>query len=80
LIFLSRELATRCIVALADLLAPRDQFAGCAVGKCIHPHCDKHLVRPAELLTRINAPALAAQPFAVEQVGARSFRRDAAPT
>ena len=41
------------------------------------PIAAEHLVRGAQLLARVHAPALAAQPFAVEQVGARELGADA---
>ena len=56
--------------ALADLLARGDQLAAGALGERLHPDRDEHLVRRAELLARVDASALAAQPLSVEQMRA----------
>ena len=48
--------------------------------KRLSTHRAEHLVSGAELLTGVEAPALAAQPFAVEQMGAGKFGADAGTT
>ncbi len=53
-----------------DRLAGGQQLARGAVGEGLGAHRGEQLVRGAELLPRVDPPALAAQPLAVEQVGA----------
>jgi hypothetical protein len=50
------------------------QLAAGPLGPRLDPHGVQHLVSIAQLLTRLGGAALAAQPFAVEQVGAGQLR------
>src|SRR4051794_1371088 len=52
------------------------EFAAGAFGERLGAHRDEQLVGGAELLARVRAPALAAQPLAVEQAGARELDAD----
>ena len=45
------------------------------LGERLAAHRGEHVVRGAQLLARVEPPALAAQPLAVEQVGARELAR-----
>ena len=48
-----------------------------ALGERLHADSREHLVGGAQLLARVEPPALAAQPFAVERVGAGELHADA---
>src|SRR4051794_21748955 len=59
--------------ALAGTLTSGKQFARGAPGESLETHRGEHPVCLAQLLTRVNAAALAAQPFAVEEMRASEF-------
>ena len=56
--------------ALADGLAGSRQLAAGPLGEPLHAHRVQHAVGGAQLLPRVHAAALAAQPLPVEQVTA----------
>ena len=64
------QLVARLDPALAHLLAGGQQLATGALGERLHPHLGEHPVRRPQLRARVDAPTLAAQPLAVEQVRA----------
>ena len=68
---LGGEVVARLGGAPAHRLAGRGQLAAGALGERLRADAAEHLVRAAELLARVDAPVLAAQPLAVEQVRAR---------
>ena len=78
----SRAICASCAVsssrvssrALAHLLAGGQQLAAGALGERLRAHRGEHLVGRAQLLARVDAAVLAAQPLAVEQVGAGEVR------
>ena len=74
---LGGELAAGLDGALAGRLAGGQQLARGALGERLGAHRGEQLVRGAQLLARVEAAALAAQPFAVEQVRASELQRDA---
>jgi hypothetical protein len=63
--FLGCELLARLGAALADLLPGSDQFPAGALGERLHPDRGEQVVGGAQLLARVDASTLAAQPFAV---------------
>src|SRR6516225_8816087 len=63
--------------ARAGPLSGGMQLARGSFGECVGSHGRKHLVREAQLLAGVKAPACAAQPLAVEQMGAPEFHADA---
>ena len=64
--------------ALARGLAGGQELAAGALGERLGADAAKHLVRGAQLLARVDAPVLAAQPLAVHQVGAGEMDGDPA--
>jgi hypothetical protein len=60
--------------ALARPLARREKLAAGALSKRLHGDRVEHLVGGAQLRARVHAPALAAQPLAVEQMPAGELR------
>ena len=68
------QLVARLDGSLAHLLARRQQLTPGALGERLHADRHEQLVCRAELLARVDPAALAAQPFAVEQVSARELR------
>src|SRR3954447_8776584 len=66
-------------LAPADCLTSGQQLAAGAFRARCHSHLGQHRVRNPQLLTSILAPAAAAQPFAIEQVGARKIRTQLGP-
>ena len=56
------------------MLAGRQELTAGAFGECLHPERRELLVGGAELGARVDAPALAAQPLAVEKLRAREVR------
>ena len=75
--------AVSCVAAstvrFRDGLAGGQQLATGAFGERLGPDATEHLVRSAQLLARVHAPVLAAQPLAVQEVGAGAVDDDAAP-
>jgi hypothetical protein len=67
---LTGELVARVRRALAHLLARRQKLAAGTLGEGLHADRLEHLVCGTQLLAGIHPAALAAQPFAVEQMGA----------
>ena len=67
---LRRELVARVVAALAHLLAGGQQLVPGALGEAVRAHRQERLARDAQLLARVDPPALAAQPLAVEQARA----------
>src|SRR4029450_5415757 len=61
----------------AGPLAGGEQLAGGALGERLHPHRREQLVSGAQLLTRVQPAALAAQPFAVDKMRAGELGADA---
>ena len=74
---LRRQLIARLIDALADLLTRGQQLVPRPLGEPLRPHRQERLARDPQLLARIDAPALAAQPFPVEQPRAGELHPDA---
>ena len=70
LCLLGCEHAARLVGALARALARGPEFASGALGKCLGSDAAEHFVRCSQLLTRVHAPVLTAEPFAVEEVRA----------
>ena len=58
-------------------LAGGAQLARGSFREPVGSHGGEHLVREAQLLPGVDAPVLAAQPLAVEQIGAPEFHADA---
>ena len=74
--FLGGEFIAGLDGAFADTLAGGQQLALGARSERLDPHRVEHLERGAQLLAGVQAPALAPQPLAVEEVGAgRCTRR-----
>ena len=65
--------------ALADGLAGGQELAPGALGERLDAHAGEHVVGRAQLLARVDAAALAAQPFAVEQMAAGELDAQAGP-
>ena len=63
--------------ARAGSLAAGAQLARGSFRECVGSHGREHLVRKAQLLAGVDAPVCAAQPLAVEQMGAPEFHADA---
>ena len=72
---LRRELVARVVAALAHLLARGQQLVPGALGEAVRAHRQQRLARDAQLLARVDPPALAAQPLAVEQARAGELER-----
>src|SRR3954465_12683889 len=70
------ELVQRFDAALASGLPAGPQLPRGALRERVHAHRREHLVRGAQLLAGIQAPFQAAEPFAVEQVGAGELWAD----
>src|SRR6516225_8564408 len=67
LLLLRGELLDRAGAALARLLTRRQQLAAGAFGERLHPDRGEQVIGGAQLLARVQAPALAAQPLPVQQ-------------
>src|SRR5215472_16082623 len=74
--FLRRELVARVWAALTHLLARCHQLPAGALGERLHPDPGEHVVGRTQLIARVDAAALAAQPLPVEQMRAGKFRAD----
>src|SRR6516165_10526003 len=74
--FLGRELVARVGAALAHLLARCHQLPAGALGEGLHPDPGEQVVGRTQLLARVDAAALAAQPLPVEQMRAGKLRAD----
>jgi hypothetical protein len=72
--FWDDDAAKLAATALAHLLAGGQQLPPGALGGCLHPGRLQQVVGCAQLLAGVDASALAAQPFAVEQMGAGEVR------
>src|ERR1700749_2618510 len=70
---LSCELTPGVDTALSDALASGVQLALGATDERLGAHAREHLQRDAQLVACVAAPALAPQPLAVEEVGAREL-------
>src|SRR4029453_8603044 len=68
LLLLRSELVPRFGAALAHLLTGGDELDAGAFGKRFHAVLGEHPVCDVQLLARVRAPVLAAQPFAVEEM------------
>ena len=73
LFLLGRELIAPGRRSLAYRLAGRAQLPSCALGERPGAHLVEQLVREAQLFSRVESPALAAQPLAVQQARARQL-------
>ena len=71
------ELIACVCCAFAHRLAGGRQLAARTLGKSLGSHVAEHLVGAPQLLARIHPSVLAAQPLAVEQVGASELEADA---
>ena len=84
------SLASRAICASCAVSSPRvvterlrtvspvaEQLTAGALGEPLHAHRAVQLVGDAQLLAGVDSPVLAAQPFAVEQMGAGERHTDA---
>src|SRR4051812_27340194 len=76
LCFLGGQVVAGVGGSLAGMLARGLKLARGAPGERLDAHLREHLLGGAQLLACIHAPFLAAQPFAVEEVGARELRAD----
>jgi DNA-3-methyladenine glycosylase II len=65
---MGRQIVGRLDRPLADRFARRHQLAAGTLLKCLHAYRTEHLVGSAKLRAGVHAPALATQPFAVQQV------------
>jgi len=65
--FLRGQLVVGLDSALAHGLARGQQLPAGSLGERLRPHRGKQVVGGAQLHARVHAPALAAQPFAVDQ-------------
>src|SRR5262249_677114 len=74
LLLLRRELLAGLSGASAHLLARGDQFPAGALGERLHADRGEHVVGRAQLLARVEPPALPAQPFTVEEMRAGQVR------
>ena len=74
--FLRRELVRGIDGAYAYLLARRDQLPAGAFGKRGHADRGEHVIGGPQLLPRVDSSVLAAQPLAVQQVGAGQIRAE----
>src|SRR5918999_5351977 len=70
---LGGEVLARLDGALTGALAGRRELALGTRGEGLDTHPDEHLVGGAQLFARVEAPALAAQPLAEEQMGTREL-------
>ena len=70
------ELGARLRRELAHRLAGGQQFAPGALGERLGTHRGQHLVCGPQLRAGVHAAVLAAQPFAVEQMGAAELRTE----
>src|SRR5215207_5369840 len=69
-LFLRSELVAGVVAALADLLAGGQQLVPRTLGESVRAEREQRLARDPQLLARIDAPALAAQPLPIEQARA----------
>src|SRR5437763_3303429 len=67
---LGGEDVTRLIDPLASGFSGGRELATGALGKPLGPDAVEHFMGGSELVTRVDAPVLATQPFAVEEPGA----------
>src|SRR5581483_10631176 len=70
LVLLRREICAGLVRPFPDPLAGGHELTACTGGECLHPDRAEQVVRGPELLARLDASALAAQPLAEEQVRA----------
>ena len=77
LLLLSRQVVARLRAALSRLLARRGQLPARALSEPFHADAGEHLIGSSQLGARVQAAALAAQPFAVEEMGARELDAEA---
>src|SRR5262245_22392699 len=73
LALLRGQLVARLDRPLSHLLARHAKLVAGALGERLHSDRREALVRAAQLLARVDAPALAAQPFAVQQARTREL-------
>ena len=76
-LLLGGELVAGVVAALADLLAGGQQLVPRTLGESLRAHREQRLARDPQLLARIDAPALTAQPLPVEQARACELDADA---
>src|SRR5829696_5995043 len=76
-LLLRSELVAGVIAALADLLAGGQQLVPRTLGKSLRAHREQRLARDPQLLARIDAPSLTAQPLPIEQARACELDSDA---
>src|SRR5262249_61760300 len=74
LLLLRREPGARRGAAPSYLLPRGDQLPAGAFGERLHADRVQHVVGRAQLLARVDAPTLAAQPLPVQQVRAGQLR------
>src|SRR5262245_54199448 len=74
---LGGEVTERLGCSPAGLLARREELTTRALGERLHPHGDEHVVRRMQLLARVDASALTAQPLPVDEVRASLLRCEA---
>ena len=74
---LSGELGAGLGRAFADGLTGGPQLAPGALGECLESHLGEQVVSGAELLACVQSTAVAAQPLAVDEVGAGELGADA---
>src|ERR1700678_1602927 len=79
-LLLRRELVGYIVAGPADFLARGEQLDASAFGEGVRPHRGERAMGVTELFARVGPPSLAAQPFAVVEMGARQLDTDARPT
>ena len=75
---LRREYVERLDGALANRLAGGEQFSAGTLGERLGAESGEHVVGGTELFARVDATLSAAEPFAVEEVGASEVNDDPA--
>ena len=76
LTLLRGQVVTRLDGTAAYRLPGREELPARTLGEARHPDLGEHLVRGAQLFAGVDPAALAAQPFAVQQVHARQTHPD----
>src|SRR4051794_2013375 len=76
-LLLGSELVAGVVAALSDLLAGGQQLVPRTLGESLRAHREQRLARDPQLLARIDAPSLTAQPLPIEQARACELDSDA---
>src|SRR3954454_24819367 len=78
-LLLRGQVVAGVVAALADGLAGREQLVPGAFSERVRAAGVEYLVGAAQVLARVRAAALAAQPLSIEQVPARELEAQARP-